>query len=225
MSTRDLTWLRTEVCKALSVDPDNIDSAFSGSADDPWSYIDGCIVEAIDEEMSELEISSDPTRLMESQTIFWPSNQQRMTLPSPLDQADILRVDDETHVTPGDGVPIYDRNSRFEPEVSWYDKNTLQWRMQGPGEDKTLRFFYIAEPGDIIGASAEPIYIPRRFRWVLVYGAAINARDKQGENHPVQWERKKIEWRERMHLAFSKGRPRDPNSPQQGAAGSEQDVY
>lgn len=225
MSTRNLEWIRAEVCRVLSIDPTNIDSAFSGTADNEWEWVDSCILEALDIEMAELSISGDPSRLMDSQVVSWPVGQQKLTLPAPLDQADIIRVEDETHTTPGIGVAIYDRSTSCVPEVFWFDKNTLQWSAAGPGETKSLRFVFIAETSDLIGPSMEPIWIPRKFRWVLVWGAAILARDRQGESHPPVWDRNHIQWRERMQISFSKGRPRDTNPSQQSAAGSEFDTF
>lgn len=222
---RDLEWMRAETCRTLSVDPTNVDSAFQGSTDDPWAFIDGCLTEALDEEMAELEIDSDPERLLESEPVSWPNKQQKLSLPGVLSYASLVRIDDETHTSPGDGVPIFTRSSRTWPTVSWYDNRTLIWLQDGPGEDKILRFFYIAETNDLNGPQQEPIYIPRKFRWLLVWSAAIKAREKQGESYPPVWMQEKIAWRERMHIAFSKGRPRDPNAPQQGSAGSDASWY
>lgn len=225
MPKRNLEWLRAEVCRVLSVDPTNVDQAFQGTSDDPWQFIDTCINEAYEDEISEIATGSDPERVLEFQDVTWKSTDRTIVLPDPLASADIFRVDDNTHLLPGTAVRIFSRNSGYEPWVSWLDNRTLQWGQTGPGEDKTLRFFYIAEPPIMVNKSDEPKYIPYRFRWVLVWNGAINCRIRQGESAPAVWVNKHQDWRMKMHIEFSKGRPRDPNSPQQAASGSDWDIY
>jgi hypothetical protein len=101
----------------------------------------------------------------------------------------------------------------------------LQWGQVGPGETKTLRVFYLGRNAAMTNPSDEPRYIPEHFRWVLVWGAAVLARVRQGETAPQVWYAQKHDWRDKMHIEFSKGRPRYTNPPQQMANGNEWDGF
>lgn len=217
---RNLEWLRAETCRILSVDPTNIDSAFQGTSDDPWEFLDVCINEAYEDEITEIANDSDPERVLEFMDLSWPSTSRTLKLPPDLSRADILSIEDWTHTSPGTSIRIASRNSGYEPWVSWLDKDTLQWGQTGPGETKTIRVFYLGRQPPMINPGDEPRYIPDYFRWVLIWGAAINARVRQGEAAPQEWYVKREDWRNKMHIEFSKGRPRYTNPPQQQASGN-----
>jgi hypothetical protein len=223
--TRNLEWLRAEVCRVLSVDPTAVDQAFAGTTDDPWGYIDTCITEALEEEIAEFDIDADLEQLLCSDTLAWASTARTLALPKHLTQVEIVRIDDETAVQPGDTLPIYSRSGSFEPEISWADYRTLQWGTGGPGENKTLRVFYIADPPVLTSPAAEPDFVPPKYRWAIVWGGAIAARLRQGESAPGGWYMQRQAWRERWHIAVSRGRPMDPNAPQQKANGTQRRFF
>lgn len=208
---RNLAWLRTEVSRKLDHNSGQPNQAFAGVTNDTNEDIDALIQEAYDSELEEAMQNCTAEIFMEAAELTWPSGQQTFILPDYLEGADILRIDDITNYSPGTPIWVSSRTEHYEPQVFPQDRRTIRWGPNGPGQATTMRITYLPEANQLKDPSDEPRYIPSRYRWLLVWTAAIIGRKIADEGVPGQWLGEQQEWRQKFHIAMSKGRPRGTN--------------
>ena len=146
-----------------------------------------------------------------TQQFTWPSATTTLTLPSTVDQVNLIRFEDVTTHDPGDPLP---------GEVFWKDNRTLQWGATSPAQDTTIRATYFARPAEMVNDNDEPELIPPEHRMVLVWSAAIYLRQKADERAPGDWTLELNEARMNLWKALSRGRPLSGN----GGPGSYYDI-
>jgi hypothetical protein len=128
----------------------------------------------------------------------WPASSVTRELPSGLQQALILTLEDVTDVDPGTPLPH---------EVHWKDNRTLQWGQEGPASARTVRATYYARPTALVNDGDEPELIPPEQRMLLVWSSAVLIRQKADEGAPQDWKDELREARFDFWKAISRGRP------------------
>ena len=138
---------------------------------------------------------------LDTTTFTWTSGEQTYALVDPLNKASILQLRDVTDSE-------YAQNMAFTESFRWLDRNTLEWLPDGPSSDRTIRAFFSELPVDMVSNNEEPDLIPREFREVLVYSAAVELRLRADEEAPRSWEGFLDDVRADYWKHLSLGRPR-----------------
>jgi hypothetical protein len=201
---RNLGWLREELARILNIKVGDVDQAYAGEAEDPWSELDSALNEAYEIEVHDAANESDEDLFKESDLAYWPSGSRTFKLPDALVGGRLIRIDDESHKIPGTILWVLRRGKFYEPTISLLDRRTLQWGVEGPGENKTLRIYYLAQAQEMHEAVDEPRLVPPPFRYLLVWSAGIIMRAKTDTNPPAIWVAQANRWRERWHMALWK---------------------
>ena len=211
MSARNLAWLRTEVSRKLNHNSGQTNQDFAGTTDDTNADLDAFIGEAYDQELEEAMQEAGPDLFAEYSEHIWAASSATFTLPDHLAEADILLVEDVTNDSTGSVLWVTDKSEHYKSEIFPLDRKTWQWGSDGPGSATTIRFTFLPEANELTQPADEPRYIPSRFRWLLVWAAAIIGREDADEQAPAAWMRARDYWRARFHISIGKGRPRGTN--------------
>ena len=91
--------------------------------------------------------------------------------------------------------------------IQWKDSETLQWGTAGPGRDTNVRIEYLATPLQMVEEGDEPDLIPYRFRWLLVWRAAVIALTVADQAVPPIWSVHIRALQSQFHSSLSKGHP------------------
>ena len=137
--------------------------------------------------------------------ITWLSGAVTLSLPGSIKKSQIIRVVDVTNNDPGYAL-IFD-NSGFLGDVHWKDRGTLQWGSNGPGENKTLRVEYMAEPEEMSADEDEPSLVSSDHHELIFYSAAIDLRTRADEAAPQSWLMERQDLRMDFYKDVSRGRP------------------
>jgi len=137
--------------------------------------------------------------------ITWLSGAVTLSLPGSVKRNQISRIIDVTNSDPG--YPLVFDDSGFLGDVHWKDRNTLQWGTEGPGENRTLRVEYMAEPGEMSADEDEPDLIAPDHHELIFYSAAIDLRTRADEVAPQSWAMERQELRMDFYKDVSRGRP------------------
>lgn len=128
----------------------------------------------------------------------WPASAETVTIPTNINQAQVLKFEDITNRDPGDPLPA---------SIFWKDNQTLQWGSTSPAQDTTIRATYLARPAEMVNDSDEPSLISPEHHMLLVWSSAIYLRQKADENAPGAWLEQLHEDRLTYWKALSRGRP------------------
>jgi len=137
--------------------------------------------------------------------ITWLSGAVTLSLPGSVKRNQISRIIDVTNSDPG--YPLVFDDSGFLGDVHWKDRNTLQWGTEGPGENRTLRIEYMAEPEEMSADEDEPELIAPDHHELIFYSAAIDLRTRADEVAPQSWAMERQELRMDFYKDVSRGRP------------------
>lgn len=211
MSTRNLGWLRVELARLLNFDATNPDAAFIGTSTDPWSLVDGFAQEAYEAIISDVLCMVGHTELFRRYVdVTWAASDVTLTIPSWLDHTSIIEIRDVTTSSDGDIKGVRPLGNTNTSELWWISPGVLQFGTSGPGQDLTLRFWYV-QTEELQSSLSEPTLIPYRFRMLWKWSAAIIARRYKDEDAiPDSWLQQEAEWRRRFHHAISQGSPSSP---------------
>ena len=222
---KNLGWIRSGVSKIVNFNEDQPDQDFDGSDDDAYRDIDFAINEAYEGAVEDILAEGDPELMEGFCDDLWPANEQTHKIPSFLEQDMITRIDNITARNPGESVLLYPRGFNYEPTNFFVDRNTLQWGTSGPPADTTYRYFYSMYAKEMHKAVDEPILVPRRYRKLLQWDAAINLRTMAEDEAPPRWMQHREKIWERMILAASKGRPTIGNKSRIQVLNQEADFF
>lgn len=125
------------------------------------------------------------------QDMTWPSATVEFTLPKALWGKQIYHVEDITENNPGEPILRY---------VHAVTNHSWQWGMSGPGSDRTLRVYYLAEAIDMEEDDDMPELIPDHMHELLVWSAAIFLRQVADEEAPREWHME----RESLRMDYAK---------------------
>lgn len=202
--TRDLNWAITNLKWVLNNDGGQPMQAFQGPSGDADYIFRQMINEAYNQIILEAVQLGKFTNFHFTETLTWPSAQILLTIPSELSGAQILNARDITDSDDGDQLDIGDIPE--QSEIWFKDMDTLQWGTQGAPRDTTIRITYLphAEYLEVLGQ--EPKLIPRQFRWILVWRAALIMRAVSIESAPKIWGEELSKLMEIYHKWLSKGR-------------------
>lgn len=134
----------------------------------------------------------------------WAASAVTYTLPPTIAQAELISVVDVTDNSIGYPISFSEEGSIG---LFWKDHNTLQWGLTGPSSARTLRFYYYAQPAELVAEDDVPELIPDAFHQLLAWAAAVYARTIADEAAPNMWSHKLEELRFDYWKYISRGRP------------------
>lgn len=136
----------------------------------------------------------------------WAAADVTVTLTTPALDKQLTRIFDITSSanTPVELV-VGDRPERGD--IWWKDRSTLQWGSAGPGSARTIRVEYIADAGELVSDTDEPVLIVPAHRYILVWSTCKLLRLKADERVPSSWDAELEEARLSWWKELSRGRP------------------
>jgi hypothetical protein len=176
---RDFEWLRGRVSTWLNFNPGQTNQDFT------QAQIDGGINDAYHDEVNTARLQGNPNYFKMKYDLAWTAGEVTKTLPKFLVGVQVYDVTDITSDDPGCRI-AFDKDGRAG-NVTYRDRETLQWGATGPGQDTTLRFFYLAEPVDMSEDGEEPSLVPPAHRGLIALSAAVSLRDMADEGAPQAW--------------------------------------
>lgn len=202
---RDLEWLRSKLAWLLSVDIENPGQQFGGTADDSNIELDDLTNQAYEFEVNEARENVTWKVFQRYEDVTWKSSTQ-LTLPDNLRNRDFIEWRDVTNIATGEPIEF---SSFGIEEIS---TGTFQWGENGPGQDTTIRMFYLADAVEMRDKGEEPVLIPWRFRWLLVWRAGVIAKTVANEDAPAKWVKHCEDIQSQLHSSLSSGRPKLGNA-------------
>ena len=203
----DLQWVRDQVARKLDFDVNEPDEAFGGTEADPWKAIDAWIQESYNEIVNEARLEAPTDAFRVYLDFAWEANEVTLELPKYVAYSHSLQMYDITDNEPfGSEERVYP--SARQGGIYWLDRLTLSWpNDRGPTEDKTFRWFYLADAEELLVPTQTPLLLPYRSRYLLVWHAALNARMEVDEdNGPATWRLKVEQLKEDYMLDLCQGR-------------------
>lgn len=201
------------------------DQDLRGTSIDPDKRFRDALNEAYVDEVEEAAQMGDTLYFIVQKRLTWPVSTPTLDIGEDLATATIYRIDHKD-ATAGETTAwelLWVANWTEDVNHYWLDRRTLQWGLVGPSSDKTLRFIYVAEPEEMQDDIDEPVLIPRKFRHLLAYSAAIKLRMVADEETNSPLVRRRNEIRERLWKSISQGRPAQTGYP--GTTTATPDVY
>lgn len=205
------SWILAKLKWALNFNEGQADQNFAGPTTDPDRHYRDAINQAYKEEIEEAQIETSRAHWFRSMDITWPANQATFILPQTLVDKSVIIIRDVTDEQDGPELSIGDYAD--ESEIWRLDSQTLQWGTDGPGQNTTMRFTYLAEAEELSQASQLPALIPARYIWLIVWSAALLLRAVAEDKSPIDWEKKRDDLREKFHKILSQGWPMRSNPP------------
>jgi hypothetical protein len=203
--------LITRTKKTVSHSDQLTDQAFAGPSDDADQNFRNAINEAYNDEVEDAKQIGDPRWFIARYQFNWQASSPTLTLPAPLQGAQIVRLADITDGYPGQVMWMGDV-PQFA-QFHWRDRTTLQWGQTGPGSTRTLEAAYHAAAEWMKDPADEPALIPNQFRHLLVWSAACLLLQIRDIEAPGQWLMRRDEIRMRWHKYLSMGRPTETGFP------------
>jgi hypothetical protein len=209
----DLEDLIEEVKFILNANTGQTDQAARGTATDPDVRYRNALNEAYADEVDEAMQVSDVRHFLRNRSLTWPASQKTLNVGT-LAEVVLHRIEDITDQDPGTLIWFDGRleNSNW----FWLNRDTIQWGVSGPTSARTLRFTYVEEPSELKDDADIPEIIPRRFRHILAWSAAIILRIIMDEEAPRHFVERRNGIRLRYHKSLQMGRPIQEGSPGAG---------
>lgn len=209
MEPRNLAWLRRILSGIVNFNSGQTDQNFN-TENDEFYHLDDALTEAYALEINEAKVMSvEPFK--KTAQLTWESGDSTFVLPDYLNGSDLIEIHDVTDNAVGTLLVVGNRQAGHT--VYWKTENTLQWGVDGPGEDKTLEMTYVGSGTTFKKPLQEPDLIPYRFRHLLPWSAAVVISSKAEQKPPQFWLTKLDEWRTSWYSAITRGRPMHQNVP------------
>lgn len=209
----NLVDLKDEVKFILNSNTGITDQAVTATAVDIDLHYRNAINEAYIDEVEEAMQIADIRNFITTTQVTWPASQ--LTLDArPMTELVVYRVEDVTDKDPGDLLWF----ERWTDGVAlfWKDRHTIQWGSSGPSSARTIRFTHVAEPKELVEDYDEPSLIPRRYRHLIAWSAAIILRVVMDEMAPKPFLRRRDDIRARYHKSIGMGKPIQTGYPGSG---------
>jgi hypothetical protein len=140
--------------------------------------------------------------------VTWPVSQLQLTLPTAVSQAGIIQFYNYTNATAPNQRFIVGSSVFDDCDAFWYNNTTLQYSgTSGPGEELDLLVEYYAVAETLAGDSSEPELIPSELHDLIVWAAAVHAREIADETAPEAWYKNLEDYRFEYYKFCSKSRP------------------
>lgn len=221
----NLAQLRDELQWVYNFNEGQTDQDMRGPAAYVNKWFDSSLNEAYVDEVEEAVQMGCTTCFITTARKTWPVNTPTFDIGDDLAGSTLYRIEsrDAGAGETTSWEPMWINTWTEDSNHVWVDRRTIQWGLSGPASAQTIRFTYVAEPEELADDMDVPVLIPRKFRHLLVYSAAIRLRivADDEKNQPLVWKRNEI--RERLHKAISQGRPAQTGYP--GTSTSTPDVY
>lgn len=149
------------------------------------TQIDWLINQAYQREVELGQVNGTIRWFRQHTTGTWPAGQTTFVLPVDVTQNQIIALVDETNGLPGYSFvvsEVQDLDGLF-----WLDYKTLQWGTVGPGADVLVGIEYIAGAETLVNATDVPKWIPPQHHQVILWSAAVLARELADEAAPAAW--------------------------------------
>jgi hypothetical protein len=206
--------LQDEVSELLNFNSSQTDQDFT------TSQIKNAVNRAYAREYGKARQEGSRRHFQSTTELVWSSGDLTLPLPDRLKGTQIIRIadvtDDQTGTgyyvvvydggDPPEGTPAWDSQSLFG-SVFWKDRHTLQWGVDGPSEDKTIRFEFMPKAEKMVNDDDEPELIPFSHHELVFYSAAIDLRTRADEMAPPSWLAEREELRIDFYKDVSRGRP------------------
>lgn len=159
-----------------------------------------------------------------AQSFTWAASTPTIQLPTGIKQHNLISFRDITNNDIGTRLAVGSMNN--ETGLFWADNQTLQWGLEGPSSDRTIRVVYYKEPGGLVADSDTPSVIPPRHHELLALSATIWLRMFSFEKIPAAWLERRSALRMQLNLDCSKPRTReDVNNVEEPSDYSEDVLY
>lgn len=139
----------------------------------------------------------------------WPAGQLTYVPTIDPTKNQIIRFIDETN-----GIPGYEfivAGSQDWGGIFWLDRTTLQWGTVGPGANVLVGIEYIPGWTNLVNATDTPTYFPVQHHQVILWSAAVLARELADEVAPQAWYKNLQDRRESLWTYQSSAQPRYGN--------------
>lgn len=180
------------------------DQAVTATSQDIDLHYRNAINEAYADEVEEAMQASDIRNFMTISKRTWPASQVTLDV-SPLSEFVLFKAEDITDRDPGEALYINTWTARST--IFWKDRETLQWGANGPPSEKTIRFTHVEEPAQMLNDSDKPTMIPRRFRHLIAWSAAIILRIVMDDVATPPFVKRRNDIRMRFHKSLAMGKP------------------
>ena len=204
-------WLLAKLKWLVYFNDGQANQAFAGPSTDADKHFRDAINEAYREEIEEAQLNTMRAAWHRTHDLIWPNAQVTLELPDILVDKGVVEVRD---ITEGVDGPLLDIGDHMERHEIWRkDSNILQWGTEGPGQETTMRFTYLAEAEELNQKPQRPKLVPARFIWLIVFSAGILMREVGEDKAPTAWYNKREALRENFHKSISRGWPMKTNGP------------
>lgn len=204
--TYNVKWLLDRIAERLEFDATEPDQAFGGTTADPWKRMRDWLNEFYTQLINEVSLECPKSYLEVVHAFTWESGNQNYTLPKEVAWSRSLNLMDVTSGSPGNEILVFP--SYRNGGVFWSTKDTLTIPSStGWPQDKSMEWHYLADAEELVDDAQEVVLVPYRHRHLLVWGAALMAREEVDEGAvPQQWYMKVDRLRENYFLDLSQGK-------------------
>ena len=209
---RDYTWLLTRLKFAVYNNEGQADQAYAGPSTDTNLHFREAINAGYEAVIEEAKAECGFDRFVCTQDVVWPADQVVFEFPDVLGDKQGLAIRDVTDAADGVGFTVFEGPEYGQ--VFWKDKDRIQWGTTGPSSARTLRYTYLAD-AEYLGEHPrqEPKLIPYKFRWLIVWAAALELEEVGSRQPPSSWTKRFNDIQSNFHKflsrsRFSKGNPK-----------------
>lgn len=206
MAVRNMKWLLDTLKFVVSYDNQGNAQDFVGPRNDPNKYFREALNEAYKQEVEEAQEQVGEDAFLTYEDVTWPANSVTFEFPRAIVDKQWMTARDITDASDGPELDIGDVPEHYE---IWQVKRGIyQWGTTGAPRTTTIRIFYLREAEELVSDAQEPELIPSRFRWLIVWSAALILRlvSDDAAGPPPKWEKQQTMLRERFIKAASRGR-------------------
>lgn len=165
------------------------------------------IQQAYNQEVERAKLASHRRFWQMNQDVTWLADSATYSLPTSLRGKTLIDILDTTEGEPGISL-LFGESSNSVGDVSWKDKDTLQWSStSGPSSDRTIRFTYEAAAETLLDDESTPALVPPQFHYLIAWTAAILFRMIADEQVPRDWRVEQNEMRLDFYKHVGRGRP------------------
>lgn len=177
--------LRTRLSFLVDFNEGQADQDFIGPSTDSNRHLDFFLNEAYREEVNLGKQNGSRDAFKKKFDITWPRDQQLFTIPIPLLHGDILAIQDNSEITPGPIIPLFDE---LVEGSGLYIHDHETWGLRpAPGADRSLTILFLARPNVLKQDGDKPDLIHDDHQDLLIWSAGVLARIIADEQPPSMW--------------------------------------
>lgn len=162
-------------------------------------------------EVAKCKQEGDIDFFLKSYEFTWTASTLNWAVPNAM-RGDFLRIMDITEDS-AVGTEVQFSEHGVGSDVFYKDKDTLQWGIDGPPDNRTLRVYYLAQVETMEADDDEPALVPEQFHELIAWSAAVELREIADGAAPQAFVNNRDELRLDYWKHASLGLPQDdPNT-------------